>query len=77
MTPPPTDSVWTVPVVVGTGLEIYLVHQVVIALLTGRFGPLLRLPTLTVRGKGGAGAGLSHRVLGLLIVKALTIVNRE
>ena len=60
----------------GTGLEIYLVHQVVIALLAGLYGPPLRLPNrATPRWKAVVGAGLAGLVLVMLLVMLVVVVT--
>jgi len=54
-------------IVYGTGIEIYLIHQVTIALLAGLGGPPLRVPAwFAARWKGWMGAGLT--VLALWII---------
>ena len=63
-------------IVLGTGLEIYLVHQVVIALLAGLYGPPLRLPNrATPRWKAVVGAGLALLVLVMLLVMLVVVVT--
>jgi hypothetical protein len=55
-------------ITLGTGLEIYLVHQVMIALLAGRLGTLLRVPNASPRLKAVAGVGVALLVLAVLIL---------
>lgn len=55
----------TLFVVVGTGLEIYLVHQALIAVLAGARGPLLEVP----------GAGHNHGKAALAGVLALLLTT--
>jgi hypothetical protein len=56
-------------ITVGTALEIYLLHQVVVALLAGWRGPPLRVPGgVSVRLKGVAAAVLTILAGGLLVV---------
>jgi hypothetical protein len=63
-------------IVLGTGLEIYLVHQVIIALLAGLYGPPLRLPNRTTpRWKAVAGAGLAVVVLIMLGIMLVMVVT--
>jgi hypothetical protein len=61
-------------ILLGTGLEIYLIHQVMIALLAGRLGPLLRVPQVSLRWKAAAGAVLALLVMLLLVLMVGLIV---
>ena len=55
-------------ITLGTGLEIYLVHQVLVALLAGRLGTLLRVPNAAPRLKAIAGAGVALLVGAILVL---------
>lgn len=55
----------------GIALETYLIHQIAIALLVARIGPLLRIPTN--RPMPTVGAWLSA-VLALLVLALLTVL---
>jgi hypothetical protein len=61
----------SVLITIGTGLEIYLIHQVLIALLAGWRGPPLRLPGgVSDRVKGWLGAALAvllGAIIGLIV----------
>ena len=62
-------------ITLGAGLEIYLVHQVVVALLCGR-GALLALPhPVGPRGKVAAGVLLALIVLALLVLSAGVVLS--
>jgi hypothetical protein len=66
--------VLAVVAIVGASLEIYLVHQVLVALLAGSYGPLLRLPG-RVAGRRLAALGLVGLLVGLLVLFAVLFVN--
>lgn len=61
------DLLRSLLITLGTGLEIYLVHQVLIALLAGRGGPPVRVPGgVPDRTKGWIGAALAV-LLGAIV----------
>jgi hypothetical protein len=61
------DLPFSILITLGVGLEIYLLHQVLIALLAGWRGPPLRLPGgMSDRVKGWLGLGLTVLVAVLL-----------
>jgi hypothetical protein len=63
-------------ITIGTALEIYLLHQVVVALLAGWRGPPLRVPGgVSVGLKGVAAAVLTILAGGLLVVVLGLIIS--
>jgi hypothetical protein len=65
-----------VPIVLAMGLEIYLVHHVLIIMLAGRFGPLLRLPTsVTPEGEARWGRKLALVISAILLFILVVYFN--
>ncbi len=62
------DLPMSLVITLGAGLEIYLTHQVLIALLAGRYGPPVLVPGgVSDRAKGWVGAALAA-LLGVIVV---------
>ena len=68
-------------VVVGTGLEIYLIHQVLIALLAGARGPLLEVQGgSSIRWKAGIAGVIALLLIGaivaLMVSGSFTVISQ-